>query len=99
MQRAKYKTLDDGTFYGWVDELPGVWANKNTLEDCRDELEAVIDDWLLLGLRLGHAIPPLRRDRFEPRRCKSGLNAWPSSPGFVEYTGTKIKSFWIRWTL
>ncbi|MEO0271940.1 MAG: type II toxin-antitoxin system HicB family antitoxin [candidate division WOR-3 bacterium] len=59
MQRAKYKMLDDGTFYGWVDELPGVWANKETLEECRNELEAVIDDWLLLGLRLGHTIPPL----------------------------------------
>jgi predicted RNase H-like HicB family nuclease len=59
MQRAKYKILDDCTFYGWVDELPGVWANKGTLEECRNELEAVIDDWLLLGLRLGHIIPPL----------------------------------------
>jgi predicted RNase H-like HicB family nuclease len=59
MQRARYKILDDGTFYGWVEELPGVWANKGTLEECRDELEGVIDDWLLLGLRLGHTIPPL----------------------------------------
>jgi predicted RNase H-like HicB family nuclease len=59
MQRAKYKILDDGSFYGWVDELPGVWASKGTLEECRNELESVIDDWLLLGLRLGHAIPPL----------------------------------------
>ena len=59
MQLAKYKILDDGTFYGWVDELPGVWANKGTLEECRNELEAVIDDWLLLGLRLGHVIPSL----------------------------------------
>jgi predicted RNase H-like HicB family nuclease len=59
MQRARYKILDDGTFYGWVDELPGVWANKGSLEECREELEAAIDDWLLLGLRLGHVIPPL----------------------------------------
>ncbi len=59
MRRAKYKILEDGTYYGWVDELPGVWANKETLEECRNELEAVIDDWLLLGLKLGHAIPPL----------------------------------------
>jgi predicted RNase H-like HicB family nuclease len=59
MRRAKYKILDDGTIYGWVDELPGVWANKDSLEECRDELEAVIDDWLLLGLRLGHVIPLL----------------------------------------
>ena len=59
MHRAKYKILDDGTFYGWVDELPGVWANAEKLEECRNELEAVIDDWLLLGLKLGHTIPPL----------------------------------------
>jgi len=59
MRRAKYKILEDGTYYGWVDELPGVWANKETLEECRNELEAVVDDWLLLGLKLGHAIPPL----------------------------------------
>ena len=60
MRRAKYKILEDGTYYGWVDELR-VWANKETLEECRNELEAVVDDWLLLGLRLGHAILPLGR--------------------------------------
>jgi hypothetical protein len=59
MRRAKYKILEDGTCYGWVEELPGVWANKPNLEECRDELESVIDDWLLLGLRLGHHLPPL----------------------------------------
>ncbi len=59
MRRARYKILDDGTFYGWVEELRGVWANAPSLEGCREELASVIEDWLLLGLKLGHPIPPL----------------------------------------
>ena len=59
MHRAKYKILEDGTYYGWIEELPGVWATAGSLEECREELESVVEDWLLLGLRLGHNIPVL----------------------------------------
>ena len=59
MRRAKYKILEDGTYYGWIDELPGVWADADSLEECREELESVVEDWLLLGLKLGHDITPL----------------------------------------
>jgi len=59
MRRARYKILDDETYYGWIEELPGVWANAENLEHCREELESVVEDWLLLGFKLGHHIPPL----------------------------------------
>jgi predicted RNase H-like HicB family nuclease len=59
MRRAKYKILEDGTYYGWIDELPGVWAAAGSLEECREGLESVVEDWLLLGLKLGHDITPL----------------------------------------
>lgn len=59
MHRAKYKILEDGTYYGWIDELPGVWATAENLEQCREQLESVVEDWLLLGLKLGHNITPL----------------------------------------
>jgi len=59
MRRAKYKILDDGTYYGCIEELPGVWASAATLEECRTELGSVVEDWLLLGLKLGHRIPTL----------------------------------------
>ena len=59
MHRAKYKILEDGTYYGWIEELPGVWATAGSLEECREELGSVVEDWLLLGLRLGHNIPSL----------------------------------------
>jgi predicted RNase H-like HicB family nuclease len=59
MRRAKYKILEDGTYYGWVEELPGVWASAGSLEECREELGSVIEDWLFLGLKMGHEIVPL----------------------------------------
>ena len=59
MHRAKYKILEDGTYYGWMEELPGVWASAGSLEECREELGSVVEDWLLLGLKLGHKISSL----------------------------------------
>lgn len=59
MHRAKYKILEDGTYYGWIKELPGVWATATSLEACREELGSVVEDWLLLGLKLGHDLPVL----------------------------------------
>lgn len=58
LRSAKYKMIEDeNPFFGEVPELPGVWANGQTLEDCRDELEEVIEDWILIALHRGHEIP------------------------------------------
>lgn len=58
MHRATYEILeDDGTYFGRIPDCQGVWANEETLEACRDELESVLEDWIILGLRLGHTLP------------------------------------------
>jgi predicted RNase H-like HicB family nuclease len=60
MERATYEIIDDPEpFYGEVPELQGVWATGKTLEDCRKELQSVIEGWIALKLRLGHPIPPI----------------------------------------
>jgi len=60
MDRATYEIIDDPEpFYGEVPELPGVWATGKTLEDCRRELQGVIEGWIALKLRLGHPIPAI----------------------------------------
>ena len=60
MAQAHYEMLpEDRTYYGEIPGLQGVWANADTLEACRQELQEVLEDWLLLGLRLGHPIPTL----------------------------------------
>lgn len=49
MRRARYEILpDDSTFYGEIPGFDGVWANTDTLEGCREELEEVLEEWILL---------------------------------------------------
>ena len=58
MRHAKYEILeDDKTFYGEIPECAGVWANEPTLEECRKELESVLEDWILMGVHLHQTIP------------------------------------------
>ena len=66
MRRAHYEMIDDPRpFYGSIPECQGVWARGETLEACRDELQDVLEDWLALGLRLGHPIPGIDGIRLE----------------------------------
>ena len=58
---AHYELLDDGTFYGEIPPCPGVYATGRTLEECRIELQEILEGWIVLGLKLGHKIPPINR--------------------------------------
>ncbi len=55
--RAKYKILADGAYFGEIPGLQGVWADADTLEQCRTELQEVLEGWLLLKIRDGDPIP------------------------------------------
>ena len=59
MRQAKYEFLEDGTFFASIPELQGLWANAPTVEACREELLDGLEEWIVLGLRLGHKIPPI----------------------------------------
>ncbi len=49
LRKAQYEILpDDGTFYGEIPGFDGVYANADTLEGCRDMLEEVLEEWILL---------------------------------------------------
>lgn len=58
LQQAKYKILDDDdSFYGEIPGFQGVWANAETLEDCRDELAEVLEEWIFLHLADNTPLP------------------------------------------
>lgn len=59
MRMAKYEILEDGQFYGEIPGFNGVWAQAGTLEECREELQSALEDWIILGLRMGHKLPPV----------------------------------------
>ena len=57
MRHAHYEILEDRTYYGEISGFQGVYANTDTLEACREELQEVLEGWIILGLRLGHSLP------------------------------------------
>ena len=46
-------------YFGKIPDLQGVWANAETLEACREELREVLEEWILIGLKMGHPIPQI----------------------------------------
>jgi len=58
MRSAHYEILEGGEgYFGKIPGLQGVWANADTLEACRDELREVLEEWIILGLKMNHQIP------------------------------------------
>lgn len=58
LRHARYEILsDDGSFYGEIPECNGVYANAATLEACREELEEVLDEWVLFRVYKNLSLP------------------------------------------
>ncbi len=57
LAQAEYDKLEDGTFSGRIASCTGVLAFGATLRECEDELRSTLEDWLLVGLKLGHMLP------------------------------------------
>jgi predicted RNase H-like HicB family nuclease len=57
MKLAKYETLDDGTWYGYIPKFKGVWANEKTRKECAKVLQEVAEEWILLKISQ-RIIPP-----------------------------------------
>ncbi len=72
MAKAEYKTLPEGgSYYGEIPGFKGVWANKDTLEECCIELEEVLEEWLLLSISFNLGIPVvegIEKDSFPSSR-------------------------------
>ena len=60
MSTAKYEILeDDGSFYAEVPLCKGVYANAESLENCRSKLEIVLEEWILLRIHKNLEIPKI----------------------------------------
>lgn len=60
LKHAHYEIIEDNEpYYGEIPELRGVWATGKTLEECRENLQEVIEGWILLRISLGLEIPKL----------------------------------------
>jgi predicted RNase H-like HicB family nuclease len=67
MDRARYEMIEDPEpFYGEIPELQGVWATGGSLEECRRNLAASLEDWLLFSIARGLPIAPLGTVSIQP---------------------------------
>ena len=57
MEQAEYDKLEDGSYGGSIPTCVGVMAFGRTLRECDTELRSTLEDWILLGLKLGHPLP------------------------------------------
>ena len=57
MAQAVYDKLDDGTYGGRIPPCPGVVAFATSLAECAEDLRSTLEDWVLLGMKLAHALP------------------------------------------
>jgi len=57
MRLAHYELMENGRFFATIPGLKGLWAEEATLEACREELQSTLEDWIMLGVRLGHELP------------------------------------------
>lgn len=70
LSQVEYDKLDDGTFSGRIPPCRGVIAFGQTLRECEEELRSTLEDWVLVGLKLGHSLPVIAGFDLnqEPRR-------------------------------
>jgi len=60
LRHAKYEILtDDGSYYGEIPECQGVYANMERLEDCREELREVLEEWVLFRVHRNLPLPTI----------------------------------------
>ena len=57
MAKARYQTLEDGTWYADIFICPGVWAIGETVQECRETLREALADWLIAAYEGRDPIP------------------------------------------
>lgn len=66
---AKYEQLEDGSFVATVRGLRGVVAIGRSVEQCRAQLEEVVEAWVLVRVARGLEVPKLRGVTVKVRRA------------------------------
>lgn len=76
LRHAKFETIpEEGTVFATIPGFPGVWANAETIEACREELAEVLEGWLLLGLANHDELPVVDGIDLNVRRATNAATA------------------------
>jgi predicted RNase H-like HicB family nuclease len=59
MQTATFQLLEDGSYLGEIPSFKDVWSHDKVLGDCRQSLQQVLEEWIILALDRHHPIPAI----------------------------------------
>jgi predicted RNase H-like HicB family nuclease len=57
MRKARYDLMESGCFFGSIAPCRSCCGEGATLEECRDDLRAALECWILVGVRHGDELP------------------------------------------
>ncbi len=57
LKKAQYKQLSDQTWFAEIEGFQGVWGQGLTIEECRNDLLEVLEEWIILKLQDGDPLP------------------------------------------
>jgi predicted RNase H-like HicB family nuclease len=73
LEHARYELIEDEEpYYGEIPEIHGVWATGKTLEECRRNLAAALEDWLFFSIARGLPIPTVGGIELKPPAVIAG---------------------------
>jgi len=75
MAQAVYDKLEDGTFAGRIPACKGVVALGTTLRECEEELRSTLEDWILVGIKLGHSLPVIEGIDLNKKPTRESLDS------------------------
>ncbi len=78
LSQADYDKLEDNSFCGRIPACKGVIAFGGMLRECQDELRSTLEDWLLLGLKLGHPLPEVNGINLNQEPVNESLESVPA---------------------
>lgn len=73
MASAEYDKLEDGSFAGRIPKCKGVLAFATTLKECEAKLRSILEDWIILCLKMGHRLPVINYINLNRRPRRESL--------------------------
>ncbi|MBM3326966.1 MAG: type II toxin-antitoxin system HicB family antitoxin [Calditrichaeota bacterium] len=75
LNHSSYELMKNGRFFASVEGLKGLWADGDTLEECRRNLIDTLEDWLFISLSEKIPIPTIDNIELIPNQSLEVVDA------------------------
>ena len=57
MLHAEFEQMENERWFGAIPVCPGLWAEADSRETCRQQLQSTLEDWILIKVRHCDSMP------------------------------------------